>query len=108
PPPAARPTRAASWPFLLRGPGGHDQRVDRALVHLRGRAGFGRMAHVAVLDVPRHLAVVACAAELAIDHLDHIDLVAAGLELEAQVGMADLAAIADAVEPVRKDHRPHA
>src|SRR5690606_29199343 len=45
--------------------------------------------------------------ELTVYDLGHRDLVAAGLELEAEVSMADLAAETDAMEPVREHHRTH-
>jgi hypothetical protein len=50
---------------------------------------------------------VAGTTELTIDYFQHIDLVAAGLELEAQVSMTDLATKSNTVKPVGKDSRPH-
>ena len=46
------------------------------------------------------------AAKLPIHDLDHINIATAGLELEAQIGMAYFTGKADAVEPVRKYHGP--
>ncbi|HEY3327124.1 MAG TPA: hypothetical protein VGK14_08110 [Novimethylophilus sp.] len=65
------------------------------------------MAQIAVFDRPGNFAVMAGPAELAIDDLDHVDFIAAGLELEAQVGMADLAAETNPMEPVRENSRAH-
>ena len=66
------------------------------------------MAQIAVLHRPGDIAVVTGAAIFAINNLQHVDLIASGLELEAEIGMADLATEADPVEPVGKDDRAHA
>ena len=44
----------------------------------------------------------------AIDDLQHVDFVAACLELETEIAMTDLAAKTDSVEPVGEHDRPHA
>src|SRR3990172_11815643 len=64
------------------------------------------MAPVTVERRPRDAAVVALAAVLALDDLDHRDLVGARLHDE-DVLVADLALKADAVEPVGKHDRGH-
>lgn len=66
------------------------------------------MAEIAVLDRPCDVAVVASPTIFTIDNFQHVDLVAPGFELEAQVAVAHLATEADAVKPVREDHRTHA
>jgi hypothetical protein len=51
---------------------------------------------------------MASPAILSIDNLQHVDLVASGFELEAEITVADLAAETDAVKPMREDDGPHA
>src|SRR3972149_6342340 len=85
-----------------------DQAVRRAVVHAGPTARDAGVAKNAVLHAPGDLAVVAGAAEFAVEDLQHVDVVAPGLELEAEIAVADLAAETDAVEPVRKHDRPHA
>jgi hypothetical protein len=65
------------------------------------------MAQVAVLYRPRDFTVMACAAELTIDDFDHVNFIAAGLELETEIGMADLAAKPNPMKPVRENRRAH-
>jgi hypothetical protein len=65
------------------------------------------MAELAVFHRPGNLAIMAGTAKLATDDLGHIDLVATGFELEAEVGMTNLALKTDAVKPMGKDGRPH-
>jgi len=65
------------------------------------------MAQITVLNRPGDVAVVAGAAILAIDDLQHIYLVSAGPEFETQIRVADLAAEPDAMKPVREHDRPH-
>jgi hypothetical protein len=65
------------------------------------------MAQNAVLHAPGDLTVVASATVLAIEDLQHVDVVPAGFELETQVAMADFAAETDPVEPVWKDDRTY-
>jgi len=66
------------------------------------------MTQDAVFYRPGNLAIVTRTTELSLDDLVHVDVVAASLELESEVGMANLATEAYAMEPVREDHRAHA
>ena len=62
------------------------------------------MTQVAVLHGPGESAVVTSTAILPVHDLDHIDIVAASFELEAEIAMAYFAGEADAVKPVWKYH----
>ena len=66
------------------------------------------MAQVAIRRPPCDLVVMAHAAKLAIDDVGHQHIVAPSAHLEAKFGMADFAAKADSMKPMRKNHRPHA
>jgi len=77
-------------------------------MYLDRRAGFAGMAQDAVFHRPGNFAVVACTAVLSFYDLVHVDVIAASLELETEVGMAHFATEANSVEPVRKNHRAHA
>jgi hypothetical protein len=66
------------------------------------------MADIAILDGPGYLAIVAGPAILAIDNFQHVNLVATGLHLETEVGMANLAPETDAMKPMGENHGPHA
>lgn len=46
-------------------------------------------------------------AVLAIDNLEHIDLIAAGLHFEAEISVAYLASESNSMEPVWEHYRPH-
>ena len=47
-------------------------------------------------------------AVLTVDDLDHVNFVRTGLECEAQIAVANLAAKTDAMKPVWKHYRSHA
>jgi hypothetical protein len=66
------------------------------------------MAEIAIFDGPGNSTIVACAAELSIYDLEHIDVVSACLECEAQITVANLASKPDPVKPVWEDDRAHA
>lgn len=76
-------------------------------MHLRLGTGLTGVAEVTVFGGPGDIAIVAGATELTIDNFQHVDLVAAGLKLEAQVRMTDLATESNTVKPMGKDSRPH-
>jgi hypothetical protein len=69
--------------------------------------GFPGMTDVASVEAPGDFVVVAGAAEFAIDDVVHRDVVQSGPHLETEFVMANATLKADAVEPVRKDHRAH-
>ena len=71
------------------------------------RTRFAGMTDITGLHRPRNLAIVAGAAILAINNFQHIDIVSACFELEAQIGMAYFATETDAMKPVREDNRAH-
>lgn len=66
------------------------------------------MTELAVFDRPCDIAIVAGTAVLTINDLDHVYFIRTGLECEAQITVADLAAKTDAMKPVWKHYRPHA
>src|SRR4030065_845167 len=72
------------------------------------QAGLSGMAQIAALRPPGDSVIVAHAAEFAVDDFRHEHIVSAGAHFETEFRMADLAAEADAMKPVREDHRPHA
>ena len=78
------------------------------LVNQRWRAGLARVAKVAILDRPCDVTVVTRAAVLTVDYFEHVDFVAAGLELESQISVTDFAGESCPVKPMRKHDRPHA
>jgi hypothetical protein len=51
---------------------------------------------------------MARAAKLSIYDICHEHIVGAGAHLEADLGVANRAVVADAMEPVRENHRTHA
>ena len=66
------------------------------------------MTKVATLRRPRDFVVVTGPAETAVNNISHGDDIGPGAHLEAELSMANLAAKADTMKPVRKDDRPHA
>lgn len=68
---------------------------------------FTRMTDITAFDRPGHFAVMTGPAILAIDNLQHVDLITTSLHFEPEIGVAYLAPEADPVEPVRKHNRSH-
>lgn len=66
------------------------------------------MTYGAILRTPGDLVVMAHAAKPAFNDVGHENIVGTSAHLETYLGMAYPAAKADAMEPVRKDHRAHA
>lgn len=77
-------------------------------VNSRRQASLAGMAKIAAVGPPGNIVIVAGTAELAIDDVGHGDKIRPDPHLEAKFSVADLAAKADAMEPVGKDHRAHA
>src|SRR3569623_142865 len=88
--------------------GRRDQPLHSTTVDVGRRARDTGVTHIAVFHRPSDFAVMASAAEFTVDDLGHGDLVAAGLELEAEGGVAYFATESNTMEPVRKHYRPHA
>jgi hypothetical protein len=76
-------------------------------MYLRLGTGFSGVTQIAVLDRPGNVAVMAGAAVFAVDDLQHADFIPPGLELEAQVGMANLAAKTYPVKPMWEHDGAH-
>jgi len=76
-------------------------------MHPGTATGYPRVAQDAILHTPGDPPVVTGATGLAIEYLQHVDVVAAGLELETQIAMADFAAKTDTVEPVWRGYRTY-
>jgi hypothetical protein len=72
------------------------------------QSGESGVAQIAVFRPPRDLVVMARAAKLSIYDICHEHIVGAGAHLEADLGVANRAVVADAMEPVRENHRTHA
>jgi len=68
---------------------------------------LARMAHIAVFHTPRNFTIMASAAKLAINNFGHGYLVAASLEFETKVGVADFAREAYSVKPVWENGGAH-
>src|SRR3569623_2887333 len=88
--------------------GRRDHPLHSTTVDVGRRARDTGVTHIAVFHRPSDFAVMAGAAEFTVDDLGHGDLVATGLELEAEVGVAYFATETNTMEPMRKHHRPHA
>lgn len=71
------------------------------------QAAFARMTQVAVFHGPRDGPVVAHTAKTAFHDVVHLHLIGSGAHLEAELEMADLAAEANAMKPVRENNRAH-
>lgn len=65
------------------------------------------MAKVASIGCPGDVSIVAGTTELSIHDISHLEIVAPYAHLEAELGMAYLAAKTDTMKPMRKDHRSH-
>lgn len=94
------------WLFFVWGIGRNGQFLCNALVYLSRSAALTGMTQVAVFYRPGEDAVMAGAAILPVYDLDHVDIISARLELEAEIAMAHFAGEADAVKPVREYHGP--
>lgn len=71
------------------------------------QAALGGVAQIALIGRPGDIAVVASTAKASLDNIGHLEVVAADAHLESEFGMTNLAAEADAVEPMGEYHRPH-
>lgn len=69
--------------------------------------GFPRMTEIAVFHRPCDLTIVAHATEAAVDNVGHSDVVRSHAHLKTQLVMANLAAKANPVKPVRKYDGTH-
>lgn len=65
------------------------------------------MAQVTIFGSPCDLVVMAHATKLSIIDIRHPNIVGAYAHLEADLGVAYRAIVADAMEPVRENHRTH-
>ncbi|MGC2164513.1 MAG: hypothetical protein WA632_00710 [Gallionella sp.] len=65
------------------------------------------MTQYTVLNRPSDLSIVASATEFPFNYFVHIDIVATGLEFEADISMTDLAAKAYSMEPMREYSRTY-
>lgn len=79
-----------------------------AAVDATGQAGLARMTQITIGSAPSNAVVMTHAAKLAIDDVGHQHIIAARAHLEAQLGMANFAAKAYAVEPMREHNGSYA
>lgn len=76
--------------------------------HSALQSGESGVAQMAVFRPPCDFVVMARAAVLSVDDIRHEHIVGADAHLEADLGVAYRAVEADAMEPVRENHRTHA
>ncbi|MCM2307105.1 MAG: hypothetical protein NDI91_06515 [Sulfuritalea sp.] len=71
------------------------------------QAALAGVTEIALVRRPGNLAVVTCAAKTSLDNIRHLEIIAADAHLEPKLGVTHLASEADAMKPVRKNHRTH-